>query len=111
MPASWANCMVTQPLWRITSRSFLLILCSGYVDGSVFLICHFVIIHGVRGGIERASKVMMPLLFILLLIIVVAACLLPDAGKGGGVLLKPDFGKVDRNVFPECPATVSRSIL
>ena len=27
MPASWANCMVTQPLWRITSRSFLLILC------------------------------------------------------------------------------------
>ena len=27
MPASWANCMVTLPLWRITSRSFLLILC------------------------------------------------------------------------------------
>ncbi len=29
----------------------------------IFLICHFVIIHGVRGGIEKASKVMMPLLF------------------------------------------------
>ena len=66
---------------------------------AIFLICHFVIIHGVRGGIERASKVMMPLLFILLLIIVVAACLLPDAGKGVEFLLKPDFGKVDRNVF------------
>ena len=61
---------------------------------AIFLICHFVIIHGVRGGIERASKVMMPLLFILLLIIVVAACLLPDAGKGVEFLLKPDFGKV-----------------
>ena len=35
----------------------------------------------------------------LLLIIVVASCLLPDAGKGVEFLLKPDFGKVDRNVF------------
>ena len=25
---------------------------------AIFLICHFVIIHGVRGGIEKASKVM-----------------------------------------------------
>ena len=66
---------------------------------AIFLICHFVIIHGVRGGIEKASKVMMPLLFILLLIIVVSSCLLPDAGKGIEFLLKPDFGKVDRNVF------------
>lgn len=33
------------------------------------------------------------------MIIVVAACLLPDAGKGVEFLLKPDFGKVDRNVF------------
>ena len=29
----------------------------------------------------------------------VASCLLPDAGKGIEFLLKPDFGKVDRNVF------------
>ena len=66
---------------------------------AIFLICHFVIIHGVRGGIEKASKLMMPLLFVLLLIIVVAAVLLPGAGKGVEFLLKPDFAKVDRNVF------------
>lgn len=66
---------------------------------AIFLICHFVIIHGVRGGIEKASKVMMPLLFILLLIIVVASCLLPGAGKGIEFLLKPDFTKVDHSVF------------
>jgi NSS family neurotransmitter:Na+ symporter len=65
----------------------------------IFLICHFVIIHGVRGGIEKASKIMMPVLFILLLIIVVAACLLPNAGKGVEFLLKPDFSKVDNGVF------------
>lgn len=65
----------------------------------IFLICHFVIIHGVRGGIEKASKIMMPVLFILLLIIVLAACLLPNAGKGVEFLLKPDFSKVDNGVF------------
>ena len=66
---------------------------------AIFLICHFVIIHGVRGGIEKASKIMMPILFILLLIIVGASCLLPNAGKGIEFLLKPDFTKVDRGVF------------
>lgn len=65
----------------------------------ILLTAHFVIIHGVRGGIERASKLLMPTLFILLLVIVVASCLLPDASKGIDFLLKPDFGKVDQGVF------------
>ena len=60
---------------------------------------HFVIIHGVRGGIEKASKLMMPILFILLLVIVVASCLLPNAGKGIEFLFKPDFGKLNKDVF------------
>lgn len=63
------------------------------------LVAHFVIIHGVRGGIEKASKLLMPALFILLLIIVVASCLLPGAGKGVEFLFKPDFSKVDRGMF------------
>lgn len=65
----------------------------------ILLTAHFVIIHGVRGGIERASKLLMPTLFILLLVIVVASCLLPDASRGIDFLLKPDFGKVDQGVF------------
>lgn len=66
---------------------------------AILLITHFVIIHGVRGGIERASKLMMPCLFILLLIIVVASCLLPGAGKGLQFLFQPDFSKVGKDVF------------
>lgn len=66
---------------------------------AILLIAHFVIIHGVRGGIEKASKWMMPTLFILLLVIVVASCLLPGAGKGMEFLFKPDFAKVDKDVF------------
>ncbi|HEY9543994.1 sodium-dependent transporter [Prevotella sp.] len=66
---------------------------------AILLLAHFIIIHGIRGGIEKASKLLMPTLFILLLVIVGASLLLPNAGKGVEFLLKPDFGRVDRNVF------------
>ena len=65
------------------------------------LITHFIIIRGVRNGIERASKLLMPLLLILLLIIVIASCSLPGAFKGIEFLLKPDFSKVSGKVCLE----------
>lgn len=54
-----------------------------------------------RNGIEKASKILMPLLFVLLVILVVASCTLPGAMKGVEFLLKPDFSKVDENVLLE----------
>ena len=63
------------------------------------LITHVVIVRGVEKGIERASKLMMPLLFILLIVIAVAACLLPDASRGISVLFSPDFSKVDSSTL------------
>lgn len=66
---------------------------------AVIGLTHFVIIHGVRGGIEKASKMFMPTLFVLLLVVVGAACLLPGAGKGVAFLFKPDFSVVDKDVF------------
>ena len=65
------------------------------------LITHFIIIRGVRNGIEKASKLLMPLLFVLLLIIVIASCSLPGASRGIEFLLKPDFTKVTPKVFLE----------
>ena len=62
-------------------------------------VTHFVIIHGIRGGIERASKVLMPALFVLLLVIVVSSCMLPGAPHGLEFLLFPDFSKINANVF------------
>ena len=62
-------------------------------------VTYYIVIHGVRGGIERASKVMMPVLFILLLVIVVASCLLPGAEKGISFLFMPDFSKVTGSTF------------
>ena len=63
------------------------------------VITHLVVSKGVRGGIERVSKLLMPILFVLLLIIVVASCMLPGAIKGVEFLLKPDFSKVNADVF------------
>ena len=65
------------------------------------LITHFIIVRGVRNGIERASKLLMPLLFILLLVIVIASCSLPGSMKGIEFLLKPDFSKVSGKVCLE----------
>ena len=60
---------------------------------------YLIIEHGVRNGIEKASKLMMPTLFILLLIIVSASCMLPNAYKGIEFLFKPDFSKITSDVF------------
>ena len=66
----------------------------------IILLSTFLIIeNGVRDGIERASKLMMPVLFILLLIIVVASCMLPNADKGIEFLFKPDTTKLTGDVF------------
>lgn len=62
-------------------------------------VTHFVISHGVRDGIERASKALMPTLFILLLFIVGASCTLPGAEAGIAFLFKPDLAKLNADVF------------
>ena len=63
------------------------------------LITHLVVVRGVRSGIERASKTLMPVLFVLLLILVVASCLLPGAIEGVRFLFYPDFSKLSGNVI------------
>ena len=65
----------------------------------ILFVTYLIVEHGVRDGIEKASKLMMPTLFILLLVIVVAACMLPDADKGIRFLLQPDFTKINGDVF------------
>lgn len=62
-------------------------------------VTHFVISHGVRDGIEKASKILMPTLFILLLFIVGASCSLPGAEAGIAFLFKPDLSKLTADVF------------
>lgn len=60
---------------------------------------HFIIIKGVEKGIEKSSKIMMPTLFIIILILVGCSVSLPGASAGIDFLLKPDFSKVNSDVF------------
>jgi NSS family neurotransmitter:Na+ symporter len=52
------------------------------------------ILGGVRAGIERVTKVLMPLLFALLVILAIRAITLPGAAEGLVYYLSPDFSKV-----------------
>ena len=62
-------------------------------------ITHFVIVKGVKEGIERSSKILMPVLFILVIVLAICSISLPGAEKGIDFLLKPDFSKVTSDVF------------
>lgn len=60
----------------------------------ILIINCLIVASGVKKGIERASKIMMPLLFILILVLVAFSFTLPGASKGLEFLFKPDFSKV-----------------
>ena len=60
---------------------------------SAVLLTVTVCLGGLRKTIEKVIKIMMAGLFVLLLLLVFQALSLPDAAKGVGFFLKPDWGK------------------
>ena len=63
------------------------------------LLTHYIVVRGVKDGIEKSSKIMMPVLFILIVVLAACSVSLPNAQAGLEFLLKPDFSKVDASVF------------
>ncbi len=62
---------------------------------TVFLaLCAAVILGGVKSGIEKFSKLTMPVLFVLIVLIMVYSLSLPGATEGVRYLVKPDFSKL-----------------
>lgn len=62
---------------------------------AIFMVLTAVVVGaGIGGGIERAGKVLMPLLFLLILILIVQVMSLPGASKGLEFFFAPDFSKV-----------------
>lgn len=64
----------------------------------VILLTVLIVLGGVAGGIEKATKIMMPALFVLLLIVIARSLTLPGAGKGVEYYLIPDFTKINGHV-------------
>ena len=63
------------------------------------LLTHLVVIRGIKGGIERYSKLMMPLLLLIIMILVVCSINMPGSSEGLRFLLQPDFSKVTPHVI------------
>ena len=57
------------------------------------LMTHFIVSRGVEKGIERASKIMMPVLLIILIIMAVRVAFMPGAAEGYRFFLSCDFEK------------------
>ncbi len=55
---------------------------------------HVIIDLGVAKGLERVSKVLMPLLFIILIVMAINSMTLPNSWDGVLFFLKPDFSKI-----------------
>ncbi|MBP3563272.1 MAG: sodium-dependent transporter, partial [Bacteroidales bacterium] len=58
------------------------------------LVTTLIVVVGIKDGIERFSKVMMPLLFVIVLAIAIYSLTLPGASKGVDYLFNPDFSKI-----------------
>lgn len=58
-----------------------------------------IVLGGVQKGIERWTKILMPLLIVIMLILIVYGLTLPHAGQGIEFYLVPDMGEVTANTF------------
>ena len=77
------NTVISNPLYAIGAQGLFIFLTAVIVTG------------GVEKGLERASKIMMPLLFILFIIIIIRSLTLPGAMDGVSFFLNPDFGELN----------------
>ena len=66
---------------------------------AVMLMCHWVIVRGVQGGIERYSKLMMPMLLIIIAILGICSFSMPGSEEGIHFLFKPDFSKLNSSII------------
>lgn len=60
----------------------------------VLVITGLIVGKGIKSGIEKASKIMMPLLAVLMVALAIYSCTLPGASAGLNFYLNPDFSKL-----------------
>lgn len=66
-----------------------------FIYSFVFMAITAVIVsRGIQAGIEKASKILMPILFLLLISLIIYGLTLPNAMQGVKYYLVPDFGSI-----------------
>lgn len=83
------NQLIENPVWGLGTLFAILAISMVFV------------FFGIKKGIERGSKVLMPLLFVLLLALMIRGLTLDGAGAGVKFILKPDWSKVNANTVLE----------
>ncbi|MBR1927884.1 MAG: sodium-dependent transporter [Bacteroidales bacterium] len=67
---------------------------------AIFLVLTALIVYlGVNKGIEKFSKISIPVLFVLIVIIAIYSITLPGSGEGVRYLVKPDFSKLTPRAY------------
>jgi NSS family neurotransmitter:Na+ symporter len=61
---------------------------------AVTLVTSYIVIKGIKGGIEKTSKIMVPALGILMMTMVIYSLTLPNAFQGISFYLTPDFSRL-----------------
>jgi NSS family neurotransmitter:Na+ symporter len=64
--------------------------------GLFMMLTILIVRGGIKSGIERWTKVLMPALFVILIVLMVMALMSPGAGKALRFLLRPDFSQMNR---------------
>lgn len=68
-------------------------------QGIFIFLTAFVVFKGVADGIEKYSKVLMPLLVVILIVLAIRSITLPGSRDGLTFLFKPDFSKITGSVL------------
>ncbi len=61
----------------------------------------YIVVAGVKNGIEKYAKILMPVLLVLIIVMCIRSVTLPGAGEGLEFLFKPDFSKITANTILE----------
>lgn len=100
--AGWTVGYIITSLFSIKTSFAEFIANPSYViplGAFVILITAYIVLAGVSGGIEKVTKVLMPMLFLLLVIVIIRSITLPGAGRGIEYYLIPDFSKINSKVI------------
>ncbi|MBQ7572584.1 MAG: sodium-dependent transporter [Bacteroidaceae bacterium] len=97
--ASFLNQLSADQDYKAYFQSFVSSPWEPVVYAVVFmLMVHVIIVRGVQNGIERFSKLMMPMLLLIIAVLVICSFSMSGFVEGVTFLLQPDFSKVTPNV-------------
>ncbi len=106
----YAYCSIADLSWGVEPQSYFLFEYLRLSDGPFQLddivsrslipllfawgVIYTVLRGGIKGGIERANKVLMPVLFAMVILIIIRGLTLPGAWAGLDYMFKPDLSKI-----------------